>query len=417
VFAGGAGGRLLGTAGADIMRGGSGGELFDLSQGGDDNASGGAGNDVFFYGGALSAADVNAGGLGTDTLVLQGNYPALTLGDSSLGGIEGISLQSGSITRWGQSGSNSYDYSLTMADANVPGGLQLRVNAQSLLAGEDFTFDGSAESDGGRFLVYAGFGLDRLTGGAFNDIFFFEAGRFGAGDRIDGGLGNDAVVISGAPAGTSGPVLLDIAAGTLTGIESLSFNGRFASDPDARPSYDVTMQDGNFGDGVTTMIVNASSLGPDQSLFFSGWAVGDGKFRIFGGAGGDWLRGSAGDDVIEGGGLGDLLSGGFGRDVFVYRGLSDSSGDACDLITDFHFGNDRIDLTRIDANILADGNQAFSFIGGSAFSGQAGELRVVYEDRLGAWALQGDVNGDGAVDFQLYVSTGAGAPPVADILL
>jgi Tol biopolymer transport system component/Ca2+-binding RTX toxin-like protein len=417
VFAGGAGGRLLGTPNGDIVRGGTGAEVFDLSQGGDDNASGAAGSDVFFYGSALTAADTNAGGVGTDTLVLQGDYPALVLGNASLAGIEGISLQSGTITRWGQSGTNSYDYSLTMTDANVAGGVQLRINAQSLTAGEDFTFDGSAEFDGGRFLVYAGFGADRLTGGAFGDIFYFEAGRFGAGDRIDGGFGNDAVVISGAPGGSTGPVQLNVAEGMLSGIESLSLNGRFATDPTARPSYEVVMQNGNFGGGVTTMIVNASSLEADQALSFSGWAVGDGRFRMFGGAGGDTLRGGAGDDVISGGGAGDALSGGNGRDDFLYRSLSDSTGAACDVIADFHFGNDRIDLTQIDADILSGGNQAFAFIGQAAFSGKAGELRAAFDAGMNLWAIQGDVNGDGGIDFQLYVSTGAGPPPEADFLL
>ena len=61
-------------------------------------------------------------------------------------------------------------------------GAQLRVNAQSLAAGEDFAFDGSAEKDGGRFLPMAA-SASIPAGRPGNDIFFFEAGRFGAGDR------------------------------------------------------------------------------------------------------------------------------------------------------------------------------------------------------------------------------------------
>ena len=399
---------LVGAAGDDTLRGGDGNDRL-IGEAGADTLFGEAGNDVLYHGGDLSAADVNDGDEGNDTLVLQGNYPALTLAATSIASIEGISLQSGTITRWGQSGANSYDYNLTMANANVAPGVQLRVNAQSLTASEDFAFNGAAETDGGRYLVYGGFGVDTLAGGAGNDIFYFEAGRLGAGDRIVGGAGNDAVVISGAAA------QIAIGPGMLAAIESLSFNGRFASDPSARPSYEATLHDGNLAGGAT-LIVNASSLGADQSLSFSGWSVGDGNLRIFGGAGGDILSGGANDDVIAGGGGGDALAGGNGRDVFVYRTLADSSGVSCDVISGFHFGNDRIDLALVDADILADGDQAFAWIGSEAFSGVAGQLRVTWDAGMNLWAVQGDVNGDGGVDFQLYVSTGAGPPPEADFI-
>ena len=406
---------LRGNALGNMVAGGGGNDILRLHDGGGDRASGLGGNDIFFFGGAFDGSDRAIGGEGSDTLVLQGAYPSLVFLADALDGIEGISLQSGTVTRWGQNGANSYDYALATANANVAPGLQFRVNGQSLHTGEDFAFDGSAENDGGRFLLYAGFGDDRLTGSAGNDIFFFEAGRFGAGDRIVGGGGSDALVISGAPSGMAGPAQVAIAAGVLSGIESLSFNGRFASDPSGRPSYSAVMQDGNLGGG--TLIVNASSLEVGQRLFFDGWAVGDGRLRIFGGADGDTLRGGAGDDVIEGGGLGDALAGGDGRDLFVYRNVSDSAGNACDLISGFHFGNDRIDLSLIDADVTSAGDQAFAWIGGGVFSGKAGELRTTFENGLAAWAIQGDVDGDGIVDFQLYVATGAGPPPEADFLL
>jgi Ca2+-binding RTX toxin-like protein len=286
---------LPGTAGHDAIAGGGGADTLRLEQGGDDAASGGLGNDILFYGGALTPADRNDGGEGTDTLVLQGNY-SLTLGSASLTAIEGVSLQSGSITRWGQSGANSYDYSLKTVDANVAAGQQLKVNAQSLLAGEDFTFDGSAETDG-KFLIYAGHGIDTLTGGSGNDIFFFEAGRFGAGDKVVGGAGADAVVISGMPPGLSGSAIVTIASGALTSIESLSFNGRFASEPSAAPSYQVVLKDGNIAAGAT-LIVNASSLGSGQSLSFDASAEVTGRLRLLGGSG---------DDTFTGGANGDLL--------------------------------------------------------------------------------------------------------------
>ncbi|HEX9931755.1 MAG TPA: calcium-binding protein [Allosphingosinicella sp.] len=414
LFTGSANDEVRGGDGDDMLDGGGGNDRLDAG-GGFDTLRGGEGNDVLFYGGGLTGTDMNDGGAGTDTLVLQGNYPDLRFGFFSLAGIEGVSLQSGSVTRWGQSGANSYDYVLTTAQANVAAGQQLRLNGQSLGVGEDFALNGSAETDGGRFLVYGGHGADTLTGGSSGDIFFFEAGRLAAGDRIAGGGGSDAVVVSGAAAGSGATAQVIIATGMLSGVEALSFNGRFATDPSARPSYDVAMADGNLAGG--SLIVNGSSLGADQSLSFNGLAVGDGHLRIFGGAGGDVLKGGTGNDVIEGGALGDAITSGSGADRLVYRTIADSSGNACDVITDFHFGNDRIDLSLIDANVATAGDQAFAFVGSAAFSGKAGELRAAFDSGTNLWAIQGDVDGDRVADFQLYVSTGAGPPPEADFIL
>ena len=93
-----------GTQGDDTIRGSAGNDVLDLSQSGEDRAFGGEGNDIFFYGAALTGADSTDGGFGIDTIVLQGLFPALALGASSLFAIEGVSLQIGSVTRWGRSG-------------------------------------------------------------------------------------------------------------------------------------------------------------------------------------------------------------------------------------------------------------------------------------------------------------------------
>jgi Ca2+-binding RTX toxin-like protein len=374
------------------------------------------GDDILYWGAFLDQQGRSIGGDGTDTVVLQGNYPALTLGEASLSGIEGLSLQSGTIARWGQSGANSYDYNLTMHEANVAPGQQLRVNAQSLTAGEDFTFDGSAETDGGRFHIYGGFGIDTLTGGAGDDLFVFAGGRFGAGDKVDGGGGTDAVVITGAAPGSTGPVVVAIAAGTLTSVEALSFNGRFGDDPTARPSYEVTLADGNVAAGAR-LIVNASSLEAGQSLRFDGSAATTGTLLIYGGAGGDTLTGGGGNDRISGGASGDTLRGGGGADRFEYRSIADSTVAASDLIADFELGVDGIDLSAIDADPGAEGDQAFTWLGGEAFSGKAGELRLVHDQGAARWTVLGDVDGDGQADFQLFVATGGAAPAASDFLL
>jgi Ca2+-binding RTX toxin-like protein len=124
----------------------------------------------------------------------------------------------------------------------------------------------------------------------------------------------------------------------------------------------------------------------------------DGNDQLFGEAGNDSLSGGYGNDLINGGLGTDLLRGGAGSDTFVFSSLADSVvGSARDVIQDFVHLVDRIDLSGIDANNLVAGDQAFNFIGGSAFHRIAGELR--YSGGL----LSGDVNGDGIADFELQL--------------
>jgi len=138
-----------------------------------------------------------------------------------------------------------------------------------------------------------------------------------------------------------------------------------------------------------------------------------------GGAGNDSLTGNKAANRLEGGGGADSLAGGRGTDsltggsggdVFVFSSLVDSHGYerrsdgkkyAPDMLTDFTSGQDRIDLSGIDAVWGTAANEAFTFIGAAAFSGTAGELRIVHgPDRVQVLA---DVDGNQVVDFQIIV--------------
>jgi len=104
------------------------------------------------------------------------------------------------------------------------------------------------------------------------------------------------------------------------------------------------------------------------------------------------LSGNGGNDVLDGSKGDDIYSGGTGADEFRISeiGFNDS-------IVDFTTGVDKIRLTEIDANAAVTGNQAFNWIGGSAFSGVAGQLRTYTQG--GDHYIAGDVNGDGIADF------------------
>jgi Ca2+-binding RTX toxin-like protein len=396
-----------GNALSNVIRGGGGNDTLRLQDGGDDTVVAGGGNDIVYYGAALTGADSNDGGAGDrDTVVLQGNYGALTLGAASLVGFEYLIPLSGAQTTFGDTAGNSYDYNITFVDANVAAGQQFVVNAGGLQAGEDLTFNGSAETDG-KFLIYAGYGTDTLTGGAGGDIFYFEASRFGASDTVNGGGGVDSVTIRGV-----GGVVSTIAFGEtqLTSVEAIIFTDRFATNAvNGLPSYHITLSDGNVAAGATLVVNGGTLLDASQALTFDGSAVMDGHLRLYGGAGADTLLGGAGNDLIYGGGGGDVLSGGAGADRFEYRSPLESWPSAPDRILDFQGGIDKIDLSKIDVS-SAPGDQAFTVSGDGAFHNVAGELRF-YSTGGNGWSVEGDFDGNGSADFVIWVNT-AGPQPL-----
>jgi hypothetical protein len=396
----GPGDQLMGDETDNIITGTERPDLFLLQQGGNDTAYGLGGNDIFYFGAAFTRRDRVDGGEGRDAVVLQGNY-LLTLSATNLTGVESLSLQSGTTTKFGGGGESSYDYDITTDDANVAAGQQLIVNGQSLQQGEDMTFDGSAERDG-HFLVFGGRGVDTLEGGDGNDQFVFEGGRWGGGDSVDGGAGRDALVITNG----TGLTHIEFGATSLTRIESISVNDRYNSDPNALPSYEFVLHNGNVAEG-DTLIVNGSSLDdPRQSIDVDGRAVLGGNLILYGGAGDDTLIGGSGADLLHGAGGQDSLTGRPGADIFQFRSTSDSTPDAPDSILDFAPDADVIHLQYIDADTLAPGDQAFRWIGAEEFSGDgaasAGELRAYDAGRI--WFVEGDTDGDGDADFVISVT-------------
>ncbi|KLK90791.1 hypothetical protein AA309_23615 [Microvirga vignae] len=150
--------------------------------------------------------------------------------------------------------------------------------------------------------------------------------------------------------------------------------------------------------------------GDTRSLIENAWG-GSGSDTLKGNSGNNTLKGNAGNDVLYGytgndalvGGSGndkmigqtgqDRMYGNSGADTFIFSAVSDSPTLARDAIYDFKRGEDHIDLRSIDANTLITGNQAFTFIGQTAFTAKAGQLR------FSGGVLSADVNGDKSADF------------------
>jgi Ca2+-binding RTX toxin-like protein len=206
---------VFGNALDNVITMGAGNDLVGVHDGGNDRVIAGGGNDYIYYGAALTAADRNDGGAGTDTVGLIGST-TIIFDEDDLVGIEKLAAYSAGTAP--DAIPNNYNF--TMHDANVAAGNLLTVVAQSLLAGETLTFNGQAETDG-RFYVRGGRGGDTITGGLGNDKIY---GNLGA-DTLSGGGGNDMfqyVTQSDSTAGARDSIL-DFSAGdkiNLVGVDA-----------------------------------------------------------------------------------------------------------------------------------------------------------------------------------------------------
>jgi len=403
-----------GNSGGNSIGGGGGGDILRLHDGGDDTVNAGAGNDTLFFIGSLTAADVVNGGDGVDTLVIQGPYGSLAL-SANVTQIENVSILAGNNTNFGEPGTNRYDYVLTTNDANFAAGVQSRINGAALLEGEDFTFDGSAETDA-KYVVYGGKGKDTLTGGLGADIFFYAEERFASGDVVNGGAGYDGMFLRGN-------YTIDFTApgytGLFTSIENLTLTSatdeRYARGGGTEFDYNLILSNAIVKPGEQ-LTISGTLLMASETMILDGSQEADGLLRLFGGKANDTLKGGGQNDLIHGSLGADVLAGNGGSDAFRYQDTAESNASAMDQILDFTPGTDKIELDRIDANTLVGGDQAFSWIGSSAFSGQAGQLRAYQQG--GTWILQGDVNGDGVADLVVALTLQGPTPLSAgDFLL
>ena len=269
------------------------------------------------------------------------------------------------------------------------------------------------------FVLDAG-GDDEAAGLGGNDFFYYGA-AWTAADRADGGAGTDTI-------GLIGSYDLVLGAETMIGIERLALYSGLYLPGNGPSSYRIATDDSNVAAGAELTVL-AASLGAGESLVFNGAAEKDGRFVVHGGGGADtivggakndYLIGNAGDDLIYGlggvdsliGGLGaDQLRGGAASDSFIYQSVAQSAPGEADRILDLQ-QIDRIELSAIDADTGAAGDQAFDFIGAAAFSGIAGELRAEISD--GVWLVEGDIDGDGTADLSILVVMTDPVPLVAE---
>lgn len=370
--------RITGTPEDDVLEGGDGNDtLFSRDPSlasaarqdsgvGQDNMHGGRGNDRMVE---VVRGDVVRmfGGQGDDTYEIADNK--YTGADTR------------SYAGWGaqESANEGYDIvksasAKTLLMPHVEGLIFTGTASQTHLLGNDMnnSIHGGAESAD---LIEGGAGNDNLSGGVGNGNDTIRAGSgddvvygWGGNDGLYGGTGNDTI----------------------------------------HAGFGIDYLEGNEGDDYLS--------GEEGNDEMDG---GSGLDLMFGGAGDDWLKGGDGNDKIEGGAGDDLLignegsdklTGGAGADKFMFRTLSDSTGStvnnplvAFDFITDFVKGQDKIDLSWIDAKAGVAGDQAFSFVGfGSSQVLQPGMIHAFHMGDV--TKIVADVNGDYMPDFELMLA-------------
>lgn len=196
-------------------------------------------------------------------------------------------------------------------------------------------------------------------------------------------------------------------------------------------NYDQVLRDMLAGDDTVTGTSDGDTLtgfaGADKVLGLGGGdhLIGDvGADRLFGGGGVDTLYGGGDADILVGGLGADSMTGNAGADTFLFQSTNDApkTGMLHDTIEDFtRSDGDKVDLSQIDARLLRSGNQAFEFIGGANFTGNAsdaahrGELRAIAT--ADGFRLSGDVTGDRIADFVIDVATFAANLKGTDFLL
>ncbi len=364
-----------------VFDGRGGGDTLDGSAG-RDSLSGGAGNDVIA---GFDDEDSLFGGAGWDTL--DGG-----VGDDILDGGNGTDTASYASASAGV----TVSLALTEAQDTLGAGLDTLVSIENL-SGSDFsdTLSGDANAN----TISGGFDADTLYGDGAGDTLRGDDGNDtlhgGNGwDNMHGGDGDDTLW------GGNGGDLMKGSTGNDT------FHGEAGYDR----IYGESGADTAWGGGDTDLIYGQAGddvlygeAGDDTLAGANGRDTldgGDDNDVLDGGAMNDVLIGGAGDDVLIGSWGLDTLTGGTGADTFAFEaGHSGRWLGNADIITDFsQEDGDVIDLSAIDA-VSGGDDDAFTFTGGSEFTGVAGEL-ITFTDGEDTF-VAGDVNGDGVADFQI----------------
>ncbi len=368
--------RLLATGNAN----GTGNSLNNIIDAGAGNniLNGGAGIDTASYAFATAAVTVNlslttaqaTGGSGTDTLLNFENLTGSAYHDNLTGNALANTLTGGA--------GNDILNGVAGADRLIGGDGSDRYYVDN--AGDIVSETNAMASTGGTDSVYSFLGAYTLGDNVENLRLLATGNANGTGNSlnniIDAGAGNN--ILNGG-----------------AGIDTASYAFATAA---VTVNLGLTTAQATGSSGTDTLLNFENLTGSAYHDTLTGNALAN---TLTGGAGNDTLNGGAGNDLLIGGTGLDKLYGGAGADKFDFNALSEMGLGAAlrDVIGDFKSSEgDKIDLSTLDANLATAANDAFSFIGSSAFSSNAtGQLRFA------GGILYGSTDADTAAEFEIQL--------------
>ena len=262
-----------------------------------------------------------------------------------------------------------------------------------LLGGDD-RYYGHSETD----TILGGSGDDALFGDAGNDTLYgghdddwLDGGS--GNDTMDGGLGNDTYIVTSTDDLIIGEIGYSLGGGIDTVRSTVDYLMGANLEILRLGTINSTLDlDGIGNDGPGTLVGNA------------------GRNILMGRGGNDQINGNDGNDRLVGGVGRDTLVGGAGADTFVLTAVADSRAtpDQRDFINGFTHGVDKIDFSNFDGSLYYPGKQDWHFIGNADFGTggitDAGQLRYFTWDDGNYCILEGDLQGDGIADLQIFVN-------------
>ncbi|MCA0399196.1 MAG: cadherin domain-containing protein [Proteobacteria bacterium] len=362
---------IIGTAANDSLVGEDGNDTL-YGGNGNNHLNGGRGDDTIVGG---DGYDWIEGGAGADRIDGGGTHGHILFA----GSLAGVNVNLTTGTGSGADAQGDTYVNVQHVNGSAFGDILTGDGGANTLSGErgDDTLMGLGGDDtlnggDGNDRLEGGSGNNRLNGGNGDDVIIGGNGN----DWIEGGAGADR--IDGG--GTHGHILF---AGSLAGV-----------------NVNLATGTGSGGDAQGDTYVNVQHV--DGSAFGDILTGDGGANTLFGLGGNDVIHGGGGDDRLAGGNGADQMRGDAGHDVFDFNAIGESNvGALSDIILDFTRGQDKIDVTTIDANAGLAGNQNFAFVGTGAFTGTAGQLRYDTTAGDGFTHIFGDVNGDGVADFEI----------------
>jgi len=289
---------------ADTLNGGAGNDTLNGGAG-DDTLLGGDGNDVFLIGNTADhgGREVIDGGTGTDVIRFTSTSADQTL-VLALGVTTVESVVIGTAV-----GVTTGITALNVDASAVGSGLSLTGNngANTLTGtGFDDVLTGSAGNDilngaAGNDTLIGGAGADNLQGGVGADLFLLASpAELPAGEIINGGDGTDTLRYTGNVAATL--TLTNL----VTNIEQVQI---------ANAAGDAS--------GTAAINLNAAAVGNGLTL------TGNNGANVLTGTGqADRLTGNGGNDTLTGGAGDDTLLGGDGNDVFLFAVGDSGAGES-----------------------------------------------------------------------------------------